>query len=131
MLPFRAGARLRLRGLERSHAATRRAAAALGADLGCAISAEAFVTPSRAGRLPMQTDSSLLLLQLRGSQRWQLGDAHGAAPVGESREDIFVGAGDVLYLPGGAVHAAEALDEQSLHVALYLDSAQVSWIAIV
>ena len=67
-------------------------------------------------------------MQLRGSKIWHLYDGIDVAPRAALRHepvaadalpsptDVRLEVGDVLYLPGGRVHAAEATSEVSVHL---------------
>ena len=72
----------------------------------------------------------MLILQIRGSKIWHLYDGTDVAPHEMRRQepvataalpsptDVRLEAGDVLYLPRGRVHAAEATSEVSVHLTL-------------
>src|SRR3546814_1658330 len=74
---------------------------------------------------------ALPIFQIQGSKRWHIYEQEGDVPSSELQQrEIFVGeglspatqliltAGDVLYVPRGRIHAAETLDETSIHLTL-------------
>ncbi len=74
----------------------------------------------------------MLILQIRGSKVWHLYNGADMAPHEMRRQqpvakaalpsptDVCMEAGDVLYLPRGRVHAAEATSELSVHLSVGL-----------
>ena len=93
----------------------------------------AYVTPPQSqGFVTHYDEHDVVILQIRGSKIWHLYDGTDVAPHemhrGEpvataalpSPTDVRLEAGDVLYLPRGRVHAAEATSEVSVHLTLGL-----------
>ncbi|HEY0229115.1 MAG TPA: cupin domain-containing protein [Mycobacterium sp.] len=93
----------------------------------------AYVTPPGSqGFTPHADDHDVLILQVRGSKIWHLYDGADRAPHeigGEepisiaslpSPTDVRLEVGDVLYVPRGRVHAAEATSEVSVHLTVGL-----------
>ncbi len=93
----------------------------------------AYVTPPGSqGFTPHADDHDVLILQIRGSKIWHLYEGADRAPHeigGEepiaiaslpSPTDVRLEVGDVLYLPRGRVHAAEATSEVSVHLTVGL-----------
>ena len=84
----------------------------------------AYVTPPESqGFVTHYDEHDVLILQIRGSKIWHLYDGTDVAPHEMRRRepvamaalpsptDVRLEAGDVLYLPRGRVHAAEATSE--------------------
>jgi lysine-specific demethylase/histidyl-hydroxylase NO66 len=102
---------------------------AIEVELNFATQVNAYFTPPESqGFVPHYDEHDVLIMQLRGSKIWHLYDGIDVAP-GEalrhepvaadalpSPTDVCLEVGDVLYLPGGRVHAAEATSEVSVHL---------------
>jgi bifunctional lysine-specific demethylase and histidyl-hydroxylase NO66 len=101
-------------------------------ELNFAAQANAYITPPESqGFVAHYDDHDVLVLQIRGSKIWHLYDADVAPhemrrqePVATaalpSPTDVRLEVGDVLYLPRGQVHAAEATSELSVHLTMGL-----------
>jgi bifunctional lysine-specific demethylase and histidyl-hydroxylase NO66 len=89
----------------------------------------AYVTPPESqGFVAHYDEHDVLILQIRGSKIWHLYDDADVPPHEMRRQepvamaglppptDVHMEAGDVLYLPRGRVHAAEATSEPSIHL---------------
>jgi bifunctional lysine-specific demethylase and histidyl-hydroxylase NO66 len=89
----------------------------------------AYVTPPESqGFVAHYDEHDVLILQLRGSKIWHLYDGVDVAPHEMRRQepvdmaglpsptDVRMDVGDVLYVPRGRVHAAEATSEPSVHL---------------
>ena len=89
----------------------------------------AYITPPGSqGFVAHHDDHDVLILQIRGSKIWHLYDGIDVAPRAALRHepvaadtlpsptDVRLEVGDVLYVPGGRVHAAEATSEVSVHL---------------
>lgn len=89
----------------------------------------AYITPPESqGFLPHYDDHDVLILQIQGSKTWHVyGDADVPPHEMRRREevdraslpmptDLRLESGDVLYLPRGRIHAAEANSEPSIHL---------------
>ena len=91
-----------------------------------------FTPPESQGFVAHYDEHDVLILQIRGSKIWHLYDGADVAPHAMLRHepvataalpsptDVRLEAGDVLYLPRGRVHAAEATSELSVHLTLGL-----------
>jgi bifunctional lysine-specific demethylase and histidyl-hydroxylase NO66 len=87
-----------------------------------------FTPPESQGFVPHYDEHDVLIMQIRGSKIWHLYDGIDVAPRAALRQepvaadalpsptDVLLEVGDVLYLPGGRVHAAEATSEVSVHL---------------
>jgi bifunctional lysine-specific demethylase and histidyl-hydroxylase NO66 len=87
-----------------------------------------FTPPESQGFVPHYDEHDVLIMQIRGSKIWHLYDGCDVAPRAALRHepvaadalpsptDVLLEVGDVLYLPGGRVHAAEATSEVSVHL---------------
>ena len=95
------------------------------------VRANVYFTPPRSqGFAPHYDDHEVLVLQLYGEKRWRI---HGEAakwprkpmldPLGTDAlhskvRELTLQAGDVLYVPRGFAHEAEAQEKSSLHLTL-------------
>lgn len=127
---FAEGYTIVLNGLERHVAGVAEVARSIEADLNFETQVNAYITPPRSqGFRPHYDDHDVLILQTHGSKRWSIYDHHPSVPEHElSLRNPFVEdlatppslldlrAGDVLYIPRGMVHAAEAGAEPSIHL---------------
>src|ERR1700744_616710 len=104
---------------------------AIEVELNFATQINAYFTPPESqGFVPHYDEHDVLILQLRGSKIWHLYDGVDVAPRAVLRHqpvaadmlpaptDVLLEVGDVLYVPGGRVHAAEATSEGSVHLTL-------------
>src|ERR1700743_7826 len=102
---------------------------AIEVELNFATQINAYFTPPESqGFVPHYDEHDVLIMQLRGSKIWHLYDGIDVAPRAALRHepvatdalpsptDVRLEVGDVLYLPGGRVHAAEATSEVSVHL---------------
>ena len=102
---------------------------AIEVELNFATQVNAYFTPPESqGFVPHYDEHDVLILQIRGSKIWHLYDGIDVAPRAALRHepvaadalpsptDVCLEVGDVLYLPGGRVHAAEATSEVSVHL---------------
>lgn len=129
---FADGFTIILNGLERYVGGIAALARGLEVDLNFETQVNAYVTPPGSqGFLPHYDDHDVLVLQIEGSKRWHIFEGEGDVPTRELQQrEIFVGeglssatqillhAGDLLYVPRGRIHAAETLDETSIHLTL-------------
>jgi ribosomal protein L16 Arg81 hydroxylase len=120
--------------LESIHRYVRAIAALLHAievELNFATQVNAYFTPPESqGFVPHYDEHDVLILQLRGSKIWHLYEGIDVAPRAVLRHepvaadalpaptDVRLEVGDVLYVPGGRVHAAESTSEVSVHLTL-------------
>jgi bifunctional lysine-specific demethylase and histidyl-hydroxylase NO66 len=104
---------------------------AIEVELNFATQVNAYFTPPESqGFVPHYDEHDVLILQLRGSKIWHLYDGVDVAPRAALRHepvaadalpaptDLRLEVGDVLYVPGGRVHAAESTSEVSVHLTL-------------
>jgi len=130
------GATLVLQALQRTWAPVGDFTAALAAELGHPVQANAYVTPPQNRGFDAHYDvHDVFVLQIEGTKRWIVHppvhpdplrdqpwtDRRGAvaeAAGGEPHLDTVLEPGDVLYLPRGWLHAAEAQGEVSVHLTL-------------
>jgi bifunctional lysine-specific demethylase and histidyl-hydroxylase NO66 len=102
---------------------------AIEVELNFATQVNAYFTPPESqGFVAHYDEHDVLILQLRGSKIWHLYDGIDVAPRAALRHepvaadelpsptDVLLEVGDVLYLPSGRVHAAEATSEVSVHL---------------
>jgi bifunctional lysine-specific demethylase and histidyl-hydroxylase NO66 len=107
----------------------------LEVELNYAAQANAYITrPESQGFVCHYDDHDALILQIRGSKIWHIYDGVDVAPHLMSRHepvdtstlppptDVRVETGDLLYLPRGRVHAAEATADVSVHLTLGLQA---------
>ncbi|MGA9493476.1 MAG: cupin domain-containing protein [Mycobacterium sp.] len=99
-------------------------------ELHFATKVNAYITPPESQGFVAHYDGhDVLILQIQGSKIWHLYDGADVAPHQLRHEvkrvaaeklsapsDVRLQVGDVLYLPRGKVHAAEATSEPSIHL---------------
>ncbi|WP_052669080.1 cupin domain-containing protein [Nitriliruptor alkaliphilus] len=111
---FAAGASIVLQGLHRSFAPVAELCRSLEVSLTHPVQANAYLTPPVAQGLDLHADPhDVFAIQTHGVKRWVVHPPDGSEPW-----DLEVRAGDVLYLPAGARHAAQTLDRPSLHLTI-------------
>ncbi|CAM5477926.1 hypothetical protein GCM10010329_30090 [Streptomyces spiroverticillatus] len=133
---FADGATLVLQALQRTWQPLTDFTSALSTDLGHPVQANAYVTPPQNRGFDAHYDvHDVFVLQIAGTKRWvihapvhpdplrdQPWTDHRAAVAeaakGEPVIDTLLEPGDVLYLPRGWLHAAEAQGEVSVHLTL-------------
>ncbi|KAJ9531146.1 hypothetical protein QJQ45_000849 [Haematococcus lacustris] len=117
---------------QRCHEGLWRLMSALEAQLGCLVGCNAYLTPpSTQGLAPHHDDVELWVCQTEGTKRWRVYAPLGGYPLpsqssrnlrqeelGELLLDITMKVGDVLYLPRGSVHQAEAQEQGSAHLTI-------------
>jgi ribosomal protein L16 Arg81 hydroxylase len=104
-------------------------------ELNYAAQVNAYITrPESQGFVCHYDDHDVLVLQIRGSKIWHIYDGADVAPHRMSRHDpvdtsalppptdVRLDRGDLLYLPRGRVHAAEATSEVSVHLTVGLNA---------
>jgi bifunctional lysine-specific demethylase and histidyl-hydroxylase NO66 len=102
---------------------------AIEVELNFATQVNAYFTPPESqGFVPHYDEHDVLILQIRGSKIWHLYEGIDVAPCAALRHDpvaadtlppptdVRLETGDLLYLPGRRVHAAEATSEVSVHL---------------
>ncbi len=98
-------------------------------ELNFATKVNAYVTPPESqGFVAHYDEHDVLILQIQGSKIWHLYNGADVPPHEMSRQepvvtaglplptDVRLEVGDVLYLPRGRVHAAEATSQPSIHL---------------
>ncbi|TRV79807.1 cupin [Streptomyces sp. 130] len=133
---FADGATLVLQALHRTWAPVGELTDALAAELSHPVQANAYVTPPQNRGFDAHYDvHDVFVLQIEGTKRWTVHrpvhpdplrdqpwtDHRGAvaeAAGGEPHLDAVLAPGDVLYLPRGWLHAAEAQGEVAIHLTL-------------
>jgi len=103
---------------------------AIEAELNFATKVNAYITPPESQGFVAHYDGhDVLILQIHGSKIWHIYEGADVQPHQLRREekwvapdglplptDVRLEVGDVLYLPRGRVHAAEATSEPSVHL---------------
>jgi bifunctional lysine-specific demethylase and histidyl-hydroxylase NO66 len=108
---FAAGATIVLQGLHRSWSPVATLCRSLEASLTHRVQANAYLTPPVAQGLNLHGDPhDVFAVQTHGVKRWVV------EPPGETRWELELRPGDVLYLPAGTRHAAQTIDQPSLHL---------------
>lgn len=133
-----AGATVVLQGLHRIWPPLRDFCFDLAADLGCAVQANAYLTPAGNTGFAAHYDThDVFVLQVAGHKHWRVhepvypdplerqawgghADEVRASAVGPPAIDHTLAPGDLLYLPRGWLHAATAQSGMSLHITLGL-----------
>ncbi|MFF1714987.1 cupin domain-containing protein [Streptomyces sp. NPDC058268] len=133
---FADGATLVLQALQRTWGPVADFTAGLSTELGHPVQANAYVTPPQNRGFDDHYDvHDVFVLQIDGAKRWLVHqpvhpdplrdqpwtDRRGAvaeAAKGEAYIDTVLEPGDVLYLPRGWLHAAQAQGEVSIHLTL-------------
>jgi hypothetical protein len=130
------GATLVLQGLHRIWPPLIDFARALGTELRQPLQINAYLTPAGNQGFATHYDThDVFVLQIDGTKRWRVhepvlaqplerqawggrADEVGATAQGPAALDVVLAPGDVLYLPRGWLHSAEAQDGRSLHVTI-------------
>ena len=114
----------------------------LSSALAVQVTANLYLTPGGCAGLKAHYDPyDVLVLQCMGGKRWRIYENYaGAEPLpwkevlpfddvrhvpGGVRKEFRMAAGDVLYLPRGAMHDAQAEGEDSLHLTFALHTLTV------
>jgi ribosomal protein L16 Arg81 hydroxylase len=131
-------------GVERYARTVGSLARAIEVDLNFPTQVNAYITPPGSrGLVPHYDQHDVFVLQVQGSKIWHLYDGVEVAPHDLQRPDTAVAldglslstdlrlqAGDVLYLPHGRVHAAEATSDTSIHLTVGIHAPSVLMLAI-
>ena len=114
-------------------------------ELNFPVQVNTYITPpGQTGLAPHYDDHDVLILQIQGSKIWHLYVGADRPPREIQREnenavavdglpaptDVYLEAGDVLYVPRGRVHAAETTSEQSIHLTVGIHAPTVLMLAI-
>lgn len=111
---FDDGASIVLQGLHRSWAPVAELCRKLEAELTHPVQANAYLTPPVAQGLDLHEDPhDVFAVQTHGVKRWVV-----HPPDGGSAWDLELRPGDVLYLPAGTRHAAQTIEQPSLHLTI-------------
>jgi lysine-specific demethylase/histidyl-hydroxylase NO66 len=126
---FADGYTIVLNGLERYVPTIASLSHTIEVELNFQTQINAYITPPGSqGFLPHYDDHDVLILQIQGAKTWHVySDAEVPPHEMRRREavdraslpmpnDLRLEAGDVLYLPRGRIHAAEANTEPSIHL---------------
>ena len=126
---FAGGYSIVLNSLDRYLPAIASLAHAIEVDLNFETQVNAYITPPGSQAfLPHYDDHDVLILQVEGSKRWYVYEDADVAPRALPCREAFsaeglpapltltLEAGDVLYIPRGRVHAAEANADSSIHL---------------
>ncbi|MDI1466093.1 cupin domain-containing protein [Catellatospora sp. KI3] len=132
------GATLVLQGLHRIWPPLRAFCLELAGELGCAVQANAYLTPAGNTGFATHYDThDVFVLQIAGTKHWRVhepvypdplerqpwggrADEVAATATGPAYLDHVLSPGELLYLPRGWLHAASAIEATSLHVTLGL-----------
>ena len=105
------GATLVLQGLQRTSLTLATFCRSLERATSHPVQANAYLTPAGTSGLAQHTDDhDVLVLQILGAKAWKVDDLGAVETV----------AGDVLYIPAGTAHSAEAQGVASLHLTVGL-----------
>lgn len=137
---FADGATLVLQALHRTWNPIADFSARLGGELGHPVQANAYITPPQNRGFDDHYDvHDVFVLQIEGTKRWIIHEPVHTDPLreqpwtdrrstvaeaatGEAFIDTVLEPGDVLYLPRGWLHAAQAQGEVSIHLTLGIHS---------
>jgi len=137
---FADGATLVLQALHRTWEPVSDFSSRLSTELGHPVQANAYVTPPQNRGFDDHYDvHDVFVLQIEGTKRWIIHEpvhpdplrdqpwtdrrsAVAEAAKGEAYIDTVLEPGDVLYLPRGWLHAAQAQGEVSIHLTLGIHS---------
>ena len=121
---FAAGATIVLQGLHRTWPSVAALCRSLEATLTHPVQANAYLTPPVAQGLKLHADPhDVFAVQIHGQKRWVV------EPDGEPSWDLVLDPGDVLYLPAGTRHAAQTVEEPSLHLTLGIKT--ITWRSLI
>ncbi|MDR6437705.1 hypothetical protein J2790_002854 [Paenarthrobacter nicotinovorans] len=133
---FADGATLVLQALHRTWDPVATFSSRLSTELGHPVQANAYITPPQNRGFDDHYDvHDVFVLQIEGTKRWIIhepvhedplrtqpwtdrSDAVAQAAKGEAYIDTILEPGDVLYLPRGWLHAAQAQGKVSIHLTL-------------
>jgi hypothetical protein len=137
---FADGATLVLQALHRTWEPVTHFSSRLSTELGHPVQANAYITPPQNRGFDDHYDvHDVFVLQIEGTKRWIIHEpvhtdplrnqpwtdrrsAVAEAAKGEAHIDTVLEPGDVLYLPRGWLHAAQAQGEVSIHLTLGIHS---------
>lgn len=131
---FRSGRTIVLNGIHKRWPSVQQLSRKLSGDLKLRTQVNAYLTPAGSQGFPRHFDDhDVLVIQVEGTKAWRVwsdpvnlplagqhqSQRHAEAP-GHADMAVTLEPGDVLYLPRGAYHEAEAQDETSLHLSVGL-----------
>jgi lysine-specific demethylase/histidyl-hydroxylase NO66 len=137
---FADGATLVLQALHRTWEPVSHFSSRLSTELGHPVQANAYITPPQNRGFDAHYDvHDVFVLQIEGTKRWIIHEPIHTDPLrdqpwtdrrssvteaakGEAFIDTVLEPGDVLYLPRGWLHAAQAQGEVSIHLTLGIHS---------
>ncbi|HQV57157.1 MAG TPA: cupin domain-containing protein, partial [Ilumatobacteraceae bacterium] len=138
---YRSGATAVLQGLHVSDPHLAKLATNLALALDQPIQVNAYLSPPQTHGLDLHYDyHDVFVVQLDGAKRWRVWDpiARTVNPsksrptakltldeLGSPVIDTIIRAGDTMYVPRGAPHAAETVDQHSVHLTVGMPS--ISW----
>lgn len=99
-------------------------ASALARELGFSVTADITVAPPGCGALPHSRPGwGSFVLQLSGATTWSAAAPGAGAPAGAAADtpETRLSAGDLLYVPRVAGHAARAVDAPAVYVTVGID----------
>jgi len=113
---------------------------ALSDEVGCPVSANAFLTPPHGQGAPVHYDmASVFIRQLAGSKTWRLHEPPKEWPIKRSRpgdkpatplaQEVTLNPGDCLYLPRGYYHEGKTGDLGSVHIT-FSDGVEDHWVDV-
>jgi ribosomal protein L16 Arg81 hydroxylase len=132
-------------GVEKYVRAVGTLARSIEVELNFPVQVNTYITPpGQVGLAPHYDDHDVLILQVQGSKIWHLYVGADRPPREIQRDndkavaveslpaptDVRLEAGDVLYVPRGRVHAAEANAEQSIHLTVGIHAPTVLMLAV-
>jgi hypothetical protein len=128
---FIEGATIRIRGIEKFFGPLAEVCKNIESHLGFPTRANLYCTPAKARGFDLHFDThEVLVTQLIGKKRWQVYEPARSraensdngkiteAELGLLVMEALLEPGDLLYLPRGFVHRADALDEASVHLTI-------------
>jgi ribosomal protein L16 Arg81 hydroxylase len=139
---FRRGETIIVNSLHEEWPPLRDMCRALSAKFCGAFQVNVYLTPARSrGLRPHYDTHDVFVLQIHGTKKWQLFDEAVHLPLGgqvhrgefftrnDATEIINLRQGDMIYIPRGWGHVADALDEISVH--LTVGAYPLNWALIV
>lgn len=140
---YAGGATVVFEHVNRHHPVLGRVLAQCEVELEFPVRANSYLTPARSNGFSLHYDThDVLVLQVSGSKTWQIWDnplplPHEEQPfsptmLARARQlaEVTLEPGDVLYLPRGFIHGANANDAPSLHLTLGMRSMTLRDVAL-
>lgn len=127
---YRGGSTIVLNSLDQCCEPLQRLSASLGAQLSCRLQMNVYLTPAGAqGFAPHYDMHDVFIAQVYGTKHWRLASQPYELPLQGQPYDksqpepapaleFDLRAGDVLYLPRGAIHSATSNETASVHVTI-------------